>query len=237
MFIIKFITLVFIKLFSQLFYRQKLHWINPGEVNAFKDLRLVIFLNHTSLFEPLFTGFAPLSFLWDMAKRGVFPVADITMKRPILGKFIKLLGQRAVSITRKRDQTWEEFLESIGHNSLVIILPEGRMMRRTGLDKKGNPMTVKGGVADMIWAIKEGKMLIITSGGLHHIQAPGEGFPHLFRPMQAVVQVEEIKTFKEGLSHDFLKFKREVVSNLQKRKEDQKKIIFEKFRANKNIES
>ena len=36
---------------------------------------------------------------------------------------------------------------------MVVIAPEGRMKRATGLDANGNPMTVRGGVADVLQAI------------------------------------------------------------------------------------
>ena len=41
-------------------------------------------------------------------------------------------------------------MNQIDEDAVVIILPEGRMKRATGLDKKGMPMTVRGGVADIL---------------------------------------------------------------------------------------
>ena len=55
------------------------------------------------------------------------------------------------------------------------------MKRRNGLDSQGQPMTVRGGIADILEAIPSGPMLIAYSGGLHHVQAPGETLPAVFR--------------------------------------------------------
>ena len=101
---------------------------------------------------------------------------DITFKRPIAGLFYKLVVPHPVSLTRKRDETWTGFLERIRDRSLVIMAPEGRMMRKNGLDKHGKPMTVKSGIAEVLDSVDGGDMLLAYAEGLHHIQAPGEGF-------------------------------------------------------------
>ena len=64
-------------------------------------------------------------------------------------------------------------LRQIDPDAMVLILPEGRMKRATGLDSEGKPMTVRGGIADILETIGEGRMLLAYSGGLHHVQAPG----------------------------------------------------------------
>ena len=63
-------------------------------------------------------------------------------------------------------------VERTGDDSMVLILPEGRMRRRNGLDSEGRPMTARGGVADILRAIDDGQLLMAYSGGLHHVQIP-----------------------------------------------------------------
>ena len=82
---------------------------------------------------------------------------------------------------------------------MVIIMPEGRMMRRGGLDKNGKPMTVKGGIADLIQKIPSGRILMAYSGGLHHIQAPGELIPRLFKTVQLRLETIDIQQYRERL--------------------------------------
>jgi hypothetical protein len=42
---------------------------------------------------------------------------------------------------------------------------------------------VRGGIADILEAIPSGRMLLAYSGGLHHVQAPGEHVPRPFRTL------------------------------------------------------
>lgn len=88
------------------------------------------------------------------------------------------------SITRKRDESWDEFMYSLSDDSVVVIAPEGRMMRKNGLDLDGNKMTVKAGVVDILSGLNKGQMVIAYSGGLHHVQIPGEGLPKLFKTLK-----------------------------------------------------
>src|SRR5207245_10602251 len=88
-----------------------------------------------------------------------------------------------IPITRERDQTWFAVLDRIDPQSMVVIAPEGRMKRETGLDLHGKPMTVRGGVADILLAIQRGRMLLAYSGGLHHVQVPGR-IPNLFETVR-----------------------------------------------------
>ena len=67
----------------------------------------------------------------------MIPVAEKTIRRPMVGKFFSLLAAHVVSITRERDHTWREVLTRIDPDSMVLILPEGRMMRANGLDSEG----------------------------------------------------------------------------------------------------
>ena len=103
----------------------------------------------------------------------------------------------------------------------MVILPEGRMMRANGLDKRGRPMTVRGGIADILRATSSGRMLIAYSGGLHHVQVPGEGAPRLFRTIRLAGEVVEIDAYKKSLGgeDDEMAFKRAVIDDLQARRD------------------
>ena len=78
------------------------------------------------------------------------PGADKTLDRPLVGTLYKLMSPGITSITRKRDDTWEQFVHSISPDSIIVIAPEGRMKRKNGLDLDGNKMTVRSGVADLL---------------------------------------------------------------------------------------
>jgi hypothetical protein len=178
-------------------------------------------LNHTSLFEPLFVGLAPVPFLWQLASRAVAPVADKTMVRPLVGRFIRLLVRHPVSITREADHTWEAVFSRIEPDSLVAILPEGRMRRATGLDREGNPMTARGGIADILHELEEGRMLIAYSGGLHHVQIPGQKLPRPFQTLRMSFELLDIATYRGDLLEQFGEggFKRAVKADLDRRRD------------------
>jgi hypothetical protein len=134
--------------------------------------------------EPLFFGAFPLAFIWDAAGRARIPGADKTLKRPIVGRFYKFFSPNTISISRKRDESWQHFLAGIGPDVLVALTPEGRMMRANGLDSEGKPMSVRGGIADILLQIGTGKMLIGYSGGLHHVNQPGQRSFRLFQTLK-----------------------------------------------------
>ena len=85
--------LIFLKYLSKIFYRHDFKFIGPTPANPWKDLRLVVFLNHTSLFEPIFLGGVPTSFMWRLAAHGVVPAADKTTDRPLVGLVFKFSAQ------------------------------------------------------------------------------------------------------------------------------------------------
>ena len=159
---------------------------------------------------------------WRVAAHGVIPVAEKTIRRPIVGKFFSLLAAHIASITRERDHTWREVLARIDPDSMVLILPEGRMMRANGLDGDGRPMTVRGGIADILAAVPSGPMLLVYSGGLHHVQAPGEHLPRLFRTLHVNLEWVDIETYRrERLAESSSEagFKRAVVTDLERRRD------------------
>ena len=109
-------------------------------------------------------------------------------------------------------------MNQIKEKSVVIILPEGRMKRATGLDKHGNPMTVRGGIADILEVMPGGEMVIVYSGGLHHVQVPGQLIPRFFRRIQISCEkinildyVKQVKQAADGT------FKKAVINDLESR--------------------
>jgi hypothetical protein len=218
---IVFTILYSLKLLSKAFYRYDFGWV--GEVpkgDPWKGHRLVVFLNHTSLFEPVFLGIVPAQFIWRLARHGVVPAADKTTDRPLVGMIFKFIAHEVIPITRQRDDTWSQVLSTIEKDSMVTLAPEGRMKRANGLDLHGKPMTVRGGVADILLSLKEGPMLIAYSGGLHHVQIPGH-IPNLFKTVRLRVEWLDIAQYisdrmAEGGPEAF---KRNVIRDLEQRRD------------------
>ncbi len=206
-----------IKVLSHLFYRLKLRWLAPPPPDVWERARLVVLLNHTSLYEPLFSQAFPWPFLWRFVHKMAAPAASKTLDRPLVGLFWKLMIPHASSITRKRDATWEEFMREIAPDSLVVIAPEGRMKRPNGLDKNGQPMSVRGGIADILAGLNSGLMLIGTSGGLHHVQAPGQMLPRLFKTLRLDLEAVDIAAYKAALPREPRAFKVAVVADMEAR--------------------
>ena len=210
-----------VKYLSAVFYRYDINWLNDNLTHKqvdWSNIRLIVLLNHTSLFEPIFLRIVPNSFLWNISKNLVIPGADITMNRPILGKFFRKLVPGVVSITRKRDFTWSHFLSKIHPKAIVAILPEGRMKRADGLDKHGKEMSVRGGLADILEGFDNGEALFVYSGGLHHIQTPGQKIPRIFKKVKVNLEKFSIEKYKENLmDSDFMKFKSKIMDDLNHR--------------------
>lgn len=218
--IFAYLILASVKIFSTLFYRAHYRWLTPKGNNPWKNIKIMIFLNHTSLFEPLFSQILPFSYLWYLAKHFNIPGADITLERPIVGRFWKLMIPNISSITRKRDESWENYLNSIKEDDIIMIAPEGRMKRADGLDKYGRPMTVRGGIADIVDRINDGKILVCLSGGLHHVQSPGQKIPKLFKDIHMNLSLIDIKDYKANLPKNSRECKIAIVNDLQKRLEN-----------------
>jgi len=214
--LIGFVLLSGVKIFSHLFFRGEFFWPEPKPRDPF-DVKLIVFLNHTSLYEPLYLQAAPFSFLWKLTRHVHVPGADITLNRPLVGRFWKMLFPRISTITRKKDESWELFLKQINSQSIIAIAPEGRMKRLNGLDKFGKKMTVRGGVADIIERLGKGRMLICLSGGLHHVQTPGIMIPKLFKTIQMRFEVIEIEEYLQSFSKEPKRRKLEIIQDLQRR--------------------
>jgi 1-acyl-sn-glycerol-3-phosphate acyltransferase len=218
-----FLILFVAKVVARLFYRIDMRWIGDVPPDPWRHHRVVAILNHTSLYEWLFAGGCPNHFLWRMARHGVVPIASKTSQRALVGRFYGLVASRVISISRERDETWNEVLRQIDPDAMVALLPEGRMKRANGLDSEGKPMTVRGGIADILEAVGEGRMLIAYSGGLHHIQVPGQGLPKLFKTVRMNLEVVDIAVYNvarlEEARGDWRLFKRVVATDLERRRD------------------
>ena len=217
-----YLILLALKAFSRLFYKHEIGWIShSGDGDPWKDFRLVVVLNHTSLFEWLYAGSIPNSFLRRLAHHAIVPVADKTLRRPLVGRFFRTIIPNPVSITREADHTWQAVLEQVGPEHMIIIFPEGRMKRIDGLDNSGQPMTARGGVADILREHQGGPMLIAYSGGMHHIQAPGQHLPRLFKTIRMRFEGLEIEQYREsiGIHLKAVEFKRAVRRDLDRRRD------------------
>lgn len=216
---ISFFVLSLIKIFSHIFFKLEDRWLNGRDNFDWKNLRLIIFLNHTSLFEPLFLAAVPWKFLWVISTRLVAPGADITLERPFVGWLYRNLSTNIIAISRKRDDSWSEFMSLVNDDQIILILPEGRMKRANGLDKHGNPMSVRGGIADILSEVNEGDILIAYSGGLHHVQIPGQQFPSLFKTIKLNIEHYPLKVFKGMIENNRSEnsFKLKVIAELEAR--------------------
>ena len=216
-----FSLLAALKYLSKIFYRHDMTFVEPAPKKPWKDIRLVAFLNHTSLFEPVFLGGVPNSFLWRLAAHGVIPAADKTTGRPLVGLVFRFVAHHVIAITRERDHTWFAVLEKIDPQSMVVIAPEGRMKRETGLDLNGNPMTVRGGIADIMLAIGRGRMLLAYSGGLHHVQIPGRAMVRVFETVRMRIENLEISDYvaEQMANGGEEEFKRNVRADLERRRD------------------
>ena len=216
--IIRFIVLASIKFLARIFYRFEIKYVGPWSDDAWKDIRLAVLLNHTSLIEPIFSGAFSLGYLWNLSCRGVFPVADTTLATPIVGQIIRLLAPKVIPLSRRRDDTWLNFLKDLKETDTLIFMPEGRMKRPNGFDKHGEPMTVKGGIVDILQMFKTGPMFICYSEGLHHIQKPGSGFPKLFKTVRATFEIMSIEAYLETFK-DSIDRRTDIITDLEQRRD------------------
>ncbi|HEX9160768.1 MAG TPA: hypothetical protein VF980_03600, partial [Thermoanaerobaculia bacterium] len=103
-----------------------------------------------------------------------------------------------------------------------------------GLDANGNPMTVRGGIADILLAVKEGRMLLAYSGGLHHVQIPGHRMVRLFQTVRMRIEnIEASEYVAEMMARGGADmFKKTVMKDLDRRR-DEYAPEEEKFKARK----
>jgi hypothetical protein len=218
--LISFFTLMLLKGLSNIFYKYEVGWPRDKKI-IWNDVRLIVFLNHTSLFEVLYIGFLPVSFVRMLSRRMLLPVATKTIERPLVGFFFEIFSPGMAPLTRKRDDSWQQFLESIRPDSITVIAPEGRMKRKNGLDLEGNKMTIKPGVVDILANLHEGQMLFAYSGGLHHVQVPGEGLPKIFKTLKMNIEAYDIRDYKACFAAEVGNhgWKKLVIEDLQQRLE------------------
>jgi len=215
-----FVLLLLLRSVSRALFRFRGVWTGVPLDGDWSQVKVLAILNHTSLYEPLLAGFAPTGLLGRFARHGVLPVADKTARRPV-GIFFRFLAREVVVVTRQRDQTWDDLMRRVDGDAIVMIMPEGRMMRKDGLDSAGRPMTIRGGIADILAAVDGGLMLLVYSGGLHHIQAPGEWVPRPLRQIRARIELVDIRSYTHQLggSHDVEAFRAAVIQDLTRRRD------------------
>jgi hypothetical protein len=82
-------------------------------------------------------------------------------------------------------------------------------------------MSARGGIADILHVIESGKMLIAYSGGLHHVQVPGQTLPRLFRTLRLRFEELDIGEYRGHLlaEHGAGGFKRALKADLDRRRE------------------
>lgn len=221
-----YLFLRFLRVICRTVFRYQKQWIGHAPKRGWKEpFRLVAILNHTSLYEFLYVGIVEAPFLWRMAEHGTIPIADVTLKRPLVGFFWRWVASNIVAVSRERDHTWEKVMGSIADpDAMVIILPEGRMKRANGLDKFGRPLVVRAGIADLISSIPEGSLLLAFSQGVHHIQVPGQTLPRLFQPVRMRFESIDIRAFREHVMKelepdDVMSFRKKVSEELTRRRD------------------
>ena len=213
-------ALLAVKHASRALYTVREEWVGDVPADPWADVRLIAVLNHTSLAEGIYLAVVPNRVLKKVARHSVVPVAQETMDRRLEGWIFRTLVANAVPITRKRDHSWTRVLNEIDDpQSMVALFPEGRMMRPTGLDKKGSPMTVKPGIADVLLGLETGRMIIAYSGGLHHVFRPGASFPKFFRVVHLKIESLDIASYIQERKKEGWSFSSAVVRDLTRRRD------------------
>ncbi len=82
-------------------------------------------------------------------------------------------------------------------------------------------MTVRGGIADILLALKEGRMLLAYAGGLHHVQTPGQWRFKIFKTVKIAFEVIDIQDYVKNLGTfpDRRHFIQAVVQDLEARRD------------------
>lgn len=213
-------ALLAVKHASRALYTVREEWVGDVPADPWKDVRLIAVLNHTSLAEGIYLAVVPNRVLRRISRHAVLPVAEETMRRPLDGWIFRTLVANAVAITRKRDHSWTRVLNEIDDpKAMVALFPEGRMMRPTGLDKKGGPMTVKPGIADVLLGLEHGRMILAYSGGLHHVFRPGASFPSFFKVVHLKIESLDIADYIRERRKDGWSFSSAVVRDLTRRRD------------------
>lgn len=214
-------ALLAVKHASRALYTVREEWVGDDvPEDPWAGVRLIAVLNHTSLAEGIYLAVVPNKVLRSISRHAVLPVAEETMDRTIEGWIFRTLVANAVPITRKRDHSWTRVLQQIDDpEAMVALFPEGRMMRPTGLDKKGGRMTVKPGIADVLMGLGHGRMILAYSGGLHHVFRPGASLPKFFRVVHLKIESVDIASYIQERKAEGWSFSSAVVRDLTRRRD------------------
>lgn len=213
-------ALLGVKYASRALYDIREEWVGDVPADPWHGVRLIAILHHTSLAEGVYLAVVPNRVLKKMAEHAVLPVAQETMDKALEGRIFRLLIPNAVPITRRRDQSWTRVLSEIDDpDSMVTMFPEGRMMRPDGRDKKGSPMTVKPGIAEVLRSLRTGRMILAYSGGLHHVFRPGAGRPRFFKSLHVRIESIDIASYVEERAAEGGAFPAAVVRDLTRRRD------------------
>lgn len=213
----RFLFLSLLKLYGYALYPSKLNWVGKRP-QSWHDVSLVLVLNHTSLFEFVYSVTLPYSFLKELSQRLVIPVAQKTLDKPISGLIFKYLTPNTIGLSRKRDDSWKYFLDNIKNDNICIFMPEGQMKRTNGLDKNGNPMKVKTGVYELMQKYRGKNMVLVYSHGLHHVLAPGDKYPKIFKKIEADIEYLSVDDYLAGFESESEPAK-SVAMDLQNRRD------------------
>lgn len=213
-------ALLAVKYASRALYDIRQEWVGDVPEDPWHRVRLIAVLHHTSLAEGIYLAVVPNRVLAKMARHAVVPVAKETMERGLEGRIFKLLLPNTVPITRRRDQSWTRVLSEIDDpDSMVALFPEGRMMRTDGRDKTGQVMTVKPGIAEVLRSIRDGRMILAYSGGLHHVFRPGASRPRFFQSLHVRIESLDIASYIDARMHEPPSFADAVVRDLTHRRD------------------
>ena len=190
---LRFAFLATLKAVGSLVYPSKLYYLNQRR--DWDNVSLILILNHTSLFEIVYSVTLPYRYLWQFSRRMIIPVATSTLKHPMAAWIFKALSPKMIPLTRKRDGSWQQFLDAVDEEDICVFLPEGRMRRSTGLDKHGKPMTVKTGVYDLLQKFRGRQMAFAYSHGLGHIWPPGSWYPRIFKRVECTVEILDVDEY------------------------------------------
>ena len=217
--VFRFSILLFLKFFCFVFFFTKVNYKNTKNI-PWEKINLILFLNHTSLFEFIFITIVPIKYLWRMSEKLIFPVADISYDKFLFGNFIKKLGPYPIRISRKRDKSWSYFLRKLTNDKILIFPAEGRMRRKTGLDKDGKPLTVRSGVCDILKKYESCPFLIMYSHGIHHVYAPEDKLPKLFKRISITIEMLSVSDYCKKFTKDSVLNKKALRSDLDRKRDE-----------------
>ena len=120
-----------IKGLSRAFYQFDIDWVHTPPA---RSVAAAAAGNLSQSHQPLRTAvrgrISPNAFIRRIAFQGLMPVADKATRRPLMGFFFRMVAKNVgVAVTRQNDHTWQQVLGTMRPDTMVVIMPEGRMMR------------------------------------------------------------------------------------------------------------